>query len=57
MNETVNAAFKQKLGAFVQSHLWWKQFRDLVIKFVGHNLERSLAFLYNGAKLRDSKSN
>jgi len=57
VNETVNAAFKQKLGAFVQSHLWWKQFRDLVIKFVGHNLERSLAFLYNGAKLRDSKSN
>ncbi len=43
MNKTVNAAIKQKFGAFVRSRLWWKQFRELVIKCVVHNLERSLA--------------
>ncbi len=43
MNETVNAAIKQKFGAFVRSRLWWKQFRGLVIKCVVYNLERSLA--------------
>jgi len=43
MNETVNAAIKRKFGAFVRSRLWWKQFRELVIKCVVHNLERSLA--------------
>jgi Transposase and inactivated derivatives, IS5 family len=39
MNETVNAAIKQKFGAFVRSRLWWKQFRELVIKCIVHNLE------------------
>jgi IS5 family transposase len=34
MNETVNAAIKQKFGAFVRSRAWWKQFRELVIKCV-----------------------
>ncbi len=43
MNETVNAAIKQKFGAFVRSRLWWKQFRELAIKCVVHNLERALA--------------
>ncbi|ELZ09105.1 putative transposase [Halovivax asiaticus JCM 14624] len=43
MNETVNAAIKQKFGAFVRSHLWWKQFRELVIKCIVNNLERGLA--------------
>jgi hypothetical protein len=43
MNETVNAAIKQKYGAFVRSRRWWKQFRELVIKCVVHNVERSLA--------------
>ena len=43
INETVNAAIKQKFGAFVRSRLWWKQFRELVIKCVIHNVERSLA--------------
>jgi IS5 family transposase len=42
MNETVNAAIKQKFGAFVRSRLWWKQFRELVIKCVVHNVERGL---------------
>jgi IS5 family transposase len=43
MNETVNAAIKQKFGSFVRSRLWWKQFRELVIKCIVHNLEGSLA--------------
>jgi IS5 family transposase len=43
MSETVNAAIKQKFGAFVRSRLWWKQFRELVTKCVVHNLERGLA--------------
>jgi len=42
MNETVNAVIKQKFGAFVRSRRWWKQFRELVIKCVVHNVERSL---------------
>jgi hypothetical protein len=42
MSETVNAAIKQKFGAFVRSRLWWKQFRELVIKCIVHNLERGL---------------
>lgn len=46
MNETVNAAIKQKFGAFVRSRLWWKQFRELVIKCVVHNLERSLTIAH-----------
>jgi len=41
-SETVNAAIKQKFGAFVRSRLWWKQFRELVIKCVVHNVERGL---------------
>ena len=42
MNETVKAAIKQKLGAFVRPRLWWKQFRELAITCVIHNLKRSL---------------
>ncbi|WP_396613861.1 transposase (plasmid) [Haloferax sp. S1W] len=43
MNETVNAAIKQKFGAFVRSRRWWKQFCEPVIKCVVYNLDRSLA--------------
>ncbi len=42
MNGTVSAAIKQKVGAFVRPRRWWKQFRELVIECVVHNLERSL---------------
>jgi IS5 family transposase len=48
MNERVNATIKQKFGVFVRSRLWWKQFRELVIKCVVHNLERSLAIPHQG---------
>jgi len=50
MNETVNAAIKQKYGAFVRSRLWSKQFRELVIKCVVHNLERNLVISYEGGE-------
>lgn len=43
MNETVNAAIKQKYGAFVRSRVWWKQFRELAIKCVVYNIETALA--------------
>ncbi len=43
MNETVNAAIKQRFGTFVRSRLWWKQFRELVIKCIVHNVERNPA--------------
>jgi hypothetical protein len=42
MNETVYAAIKQKFGAFVWSRVWWKQFRELVIKCVVHNIEKEI---------------
>jgi hypothetical protein len=42
MSETVNATIKKKFGAFVRSRRWWKQFRELVIKCIVHNLERGL---------------
>ncbi|SFR36671.1 IS5 family transposase [Halogeometricum limi] len=42
-NETVNSRLKRKYGAFVRSRRWWKQFRELVIKCVVHNVERALA--------------
>ena len=41
INETVNAAIKQKFGAFVRSRVRWKQFRELVIKCIVHNIERT----------------
>jgi hypothetical protein len=42
MNETVNAAIKQKFGAFVRSRRLWKQFHELVIKCVVHNIDQAL---------------
>lgn len=33
---------KQKFGTFVYSRLWRKQFRELVLKCVVHNLELAL---------------
>jgi IS5 family transposase len=57
MNETVNATIKQKFGAFVRSRRWWKQFRELVITCVVHNLERSLVISHEGANSPDSERN
>lgn len=50
MNETVNVTIKQKFGAFVRSRLWWKQFRELVIKCVVHNLELGLTISHEASE-------
>jgi len=41
-SETVNSTLKRKYGAFVRSRRWWKQFRELTIACLVHNLDRSL---------------
>ncbi len=41
-NETVNSRFKRKYGAFVRSRHWWKQFRELVVGCLTHNIDKSL---------------
>ena len=50
MNETANAAIKQKFGTFVRSRLWWKQFRELLIKCVVHNVEQGLTISRDESK-------
>ena len=42
MNETVDAAIKQNFGAFVRWCVRWKQFRELVIRCVVHNIKREI---------------
>ena len=41
-NETVNSRLKRKYGAFVRSRHWWKQFRELVVGCLTHNIDKSL---------------
>ena len=41
-NETVNSRLKRKYGAFVRSRRWWKQFRELVVRCLTHNIDKSL---------------
>jgi len=41
-SETVNSTLKRKYGAFVRSRHWWKQFRELAIACLTHNVVRSL---------------
>ena len=41
-NETVNSRLKRKYGAFIRSRHWWKQFRELAITCLTHNLDRLL---------------
>lgn len=41
-SETVNSTLKRKYGAFVRSRHWWKQFRELTIACLIHNVDRSL---------------
>lgn len=50
MNETVNAAIRQKFGAFERSHRWWKQFGEHVIRRAAHNPERNLAISHEDAE-------
>jgi len=41
-SETVNSTLKRKYGAFVRSRRWWKQFRELALACIVHNLDRTL---------------
>jgi IS5 family transposase len=41
-SETVNSRLKRKYGAFVRSRRWWKQFRELALACLVHNLDRTL---------------
>jgi len=41
-NETVNCRLKRKYGAFVRSRHWWKQFRELVVGCINHNIDKAL---------------
>src|SRR6056297_2838 len=41
-NETVNSRLKRKYGAFVRSRLWWKQFRELAVGCLTHNIDKAL---------------
>jgi IS5 family transposase len=41
-SETVNSTLKRKYGAFVRSQRWWKQFREVAITCLIHNIKRTL---------------
>jgi IS5 family transposase len=42
-NETVNSRLKRKYGAFIRSRRWWKQFREITLVCLVHNLDKALA--------------
>lgn len=41
-NETVNSRIKRKYGAFVRSRRWWKQFREIIVGCITHNIDKGL---------------
>ena len=41
-SETVNSQLNRRYGAFVRSRHWWKQFRELTLACIVHNLDRAL---------------
>jgi IS5 family transposase len=41
-SETVNSNLKRKYGNFVRSRHWWKQFREISMKCLVHNLDSAL---------------
>jgi IS5 family transposase len=41
-SETVNSRLKRKYGTFVWSRRWWKQFRELALACIVHNLDKTL---------------
>ena len=42
-NETVNSRLKRKYGAFVRSRHWWKQFREIAVGCLIHNIDKELS--------------
>jgi len=47
-NETVNSRIKGKYGAFVRSRHWWRQFRELAVGCLTHNIDKALGTLEIG---------
>lgn len=41
-SETENSRIKRKYGAFVRSRHWWKQFRELGVNCLTHNIDEAL---------------
>ena len=41
-NEAVNSRLKRKYGAFIRSRRWWKQFRELIVGCLTHNIDKAL---------------
>jgi IS5 family transposase len=41
-SEAVNSRLKRKYGAFVRSRRWWKQFHELTLACIVHNLDRAI---------------
>lgn len=41
-NETVISRLKRKYGSFVRSRHWWKQFRELALGCLTHNIDKAL---------------
>jgi hypothetical protein len=37
--ETINSMVKRKYGSWVRSRVWYRQFREIVVRYVVHNLE------------------
>ena len=53
-SETLNSTLKREYGAFVRSRLWWKQFRELTIACLVHNIDRSLKVAKGGKHALDT---
>ena len=41
-DETVNSRLKRKYSAFARSRHWWKQFRELAVDCLIHNIDKTL---------------
>lgn len=39
----VNSRLKRKCGAFIRSRKWWKQFREISLVCLAHNLNKALS--------------
>lgn len=41
-NESVNSSIKRKYGSYVRSKIWYKQFREVIVKCIVYNLDRAI---------------
>jgi len=45
INECVNSSLKRKYGSHVRSRSWWKQFREITVKCLVQNVEKTINYL------------